>query len=307
MIQKTHVLSNIHLFTLSIRILSFALCIMIKTSFSQVPVCMDGRCRQQSPRVSIITSVFKGDEFIKGFMEDITSQTIFSKTDAFGNFYCELILINANSPHSEEQVITPYLEKHPNIIYEKLEVDPGLYAVWNEAIKKASGEFITNANLDDRLAPDSLEYHLTYFEKHPETDIVYSNNYWTEEKNETFQEREKKQVYLSNTLDNGGNMWSTAPSFSAQALISGLTCGHHPMWRKSIHSRFGWFDTNYKSAADWDMWCRAYIGGAKFGKLPQFLGSYYRNPVGLSTAEKDQPRIHREAREIYEKYKNLIK
>jgi len=79
------------------------------------------------------------------------------------------------------------------------------------------------------------------------------------------------------------------------------------MWRKSIHPRFGWFDTSYKSAADWDMWCRAFIGGAKFAKLSQFLGSYYRNPVGLSTATNDQDRIHKEAASIYNKYKDQIK
>jgi glycosyltransferase involved in cell wall biosynthesis len=240
-------------------------------------------------------------------MEDITSQTLFSKKDAVGNFYCELIIINAHSPHSEEKVIAPYLEKYPNIIYEKLDFDPGLYAVWNRAIEKSRGEFVTNANLDDRLAPQSLELHLDYFEKHPETDIVYSNNYWTEEKNETFEKREQKQAVMGATLDNQGSFWSTTPPFSAHALISGLTVGHHPMWRKSIHARFGWFDITYKSAGDWEMWCRSYVGGARFAKLPQFLGSYYKNPTGLSTSEKDQPRIHKEAREVYEKYKNLIK
>lgn len=274
---------------------------------ADIGTCTDGHCIQSKPRVSIITSVFKGDEFIEGFMKDITEQTIFSKKDENGSYVCELLLINANSPGSEEKIIAPYLEKYPNIVYEKLQADPGLYAVWNRAIEKAQGEFITNANIDDRLAPQSLELHLAYFENHPEADIVYSNNYWTEEKNETFQEREKKQPELSQTLDNGGSVWSTTPPFSPRALISGLTCGHHPMWRKSIHARFGWFDTQYKSAADWDMWCRAYIGGAQFAKLPEFLGSYYKNPQGLSTATNDQDRIHKEANSIYTKYVNAIR
>ena len=36
-----------------------------------------------------------------------------------------------------------------NIVYEKLDEDPGIYGVWNKAIEMSSGEYITNANLDN--------------------------------------------------------------------------------------------------------------------------------------------------------------
>ena len=82
-----------------------------------------------SPEVSIITSIWNGDEFIEGFLADITKQTVFSK--------CELILINASSPGNEEPIIKNYMTLYPNIIYERLPQDPGLYAVWNLSLKKA--------------------------------------------------------------------------------------------------------------------------------------------------------------------------
>src|SRR3990167_11330890 len=100
------------------------------------------QCSGQPPPISIITSVYNGGQFINGFMEDITQQTIFDQ--------CELIMINANSPGNEEAVIKKYMQKYPNIIYKKLDKDPGLYAVWTLAIQMAQGEYITNANLDDR-------------------------------------------------------------------------------------------------------------------------------------------------------------
>ena len=74
-----------------------------------------------NPRVSIISSIYKGDEFIEGFMKDIVQQTMFDQY--------ELLLINANSPGNEEEVIKGYLAKYPNIRYIKLEEDPGLYGV----------------------------------------------------------------------------------------------------------------------------------------------------------------------------------
>ena len=57
------------------------------------------------PKISLITSVFDGDEFIQGFLEDITRQTIFKDK-------CELVLVNANSPGNEEEVIKKYMEKY---------------------------------------------------------------------------------------------------------------------------------------------------------------------------------------------------
>jgi cellulose synthase/poly-beta-1,6-N-acetylglucosamine synthase-like glycosyltransferase len=96
------------------------------------------------PKISIITSVYDGDDHIEGFLEDITRQTIFKEK-------CELILINANSPGNEEEVINQYLKKFPdNIVYKRLDKDPGIYGVWNMGIELSTGEFLTNANLDDR-------------------------------------------------------------------------------------------------------------------------------------------------------------
>lgn len=74
----------------------------------------------QAPLVTIITSVYNGDKFIEGFMKDITRQTIYNQ--------CEHIIINANSPGNEEPVIKKYMQKYPNIIYQRLEM-------WVRAVK----------------------------------------------------------------------------------------------------------------------------------------------------------------------------
>ena len=51
-----------------------------------------------NPKISIITSLYKGGEYIKGFLEDIVNQTIFKDK-------CELIIIDANSPDNEKDII----------------------------------------------------------------------------------------------------------------------------------------------------------------------------------------------------------
>ena len=67
-------------------------------------------------------------------------------------------------------------EKYPdNIVYHKLEEDPGIYGVWNMGVEMATGEFLTNANLDDRKAPHALEAHARALYADPTVDLVYGD------------------------------------------------------------------------------------------------------------------------------------
>ena len=218
------------------------------------------------PTVSIITSVYNGDEFIKGFLEDITQQTIFSD--------CELLLINAHSPGNEERIITEYMQVYPNIFYLRLKKDPGLYAVWNIGIMLARGEFITNANLDDRRNPECLELQAKALKEDPEVDLVYGHFVITEKPNETF-----AQHTPCGLVDPG--------PFDPKKLFKCLP-GPMPLWRKSLHENYGFFDEQFLYAGDLEMWNRAASLGAQFKKIDIVAGIFYQNPQGLSTNEDPQ-------------------
>ena len=239
-----------------------------------------------TPKISIITSVYDGDCFIEGFLQDITQQTIFDQ--------CELILINANSPGNEEPIIKKYMNMHPNIIYAKLDSDPGLYATWNMAIKVAQGIYITNANLDDRLAHDCYEVHAAHLDEYTDVDLVYSDKYITKQPNETFDKHT-------------GSKWAPSPQATRENMNECWPCAN-PMWRKSLHDRFGLFDEEYRCSGDWEMWLRALQGGAQLKKVPGYYLLYYHNPKGLSTGwcyrsdnKRDQKKIA-EDKKIIERY-----
>jgi len=193
------------------------------------------------PRISLITSLFKGDTFIKGFLEDITRQTIFNQ--------CELIIINAASPGNEEPIIMEYVHKFPNIVYIRLKKDPGIYAVWNMAVHMARGEFIGNANVDDRLHPQCYELFMNALLAHPEIDLVYSDYYNSMVANELYENNDHKSI-------------KHLPEFSAQALFQGICLpNNHPLWRKSIQAKCGYFDEWYKIIGDYEMWLRMVAHG----------------------------------------------
>jgi hypothetical protein len=213
-------------------------------------------------KISLITSLYNGDKHLKGFLDNITSQTIFEK--------CELIIINANSPGNEEAMIKEYMKKFPNIIYKKLNKDPGIYGCWDMGIQMSTGNFISNANLDDRRSIQQLEIMAEELIRNEEIDLVYSECLVTNSENETYSKNTSMgQIYPSQ-------------EFSNENMIKCLP-GPMPLWRRSMHDSAGEFDSSYKFAGDWDMWLRAVKTGSKFKKVFGSYGLYHNNPQGLTT------------------------
>jgi glycosyltransferase involved in cell wall biosynthesis len=238
------------------------------------------------PKISLFASVYRADEYIEQYLDDVTRQTIFKEK-------CELVLVNPNSPGNEEEIIKKYMEKYPNIVYKKLDHDPGIYDTWNEAIKLCSGEYITNANLDDRKAPFSLEKHAKALFANPDVDLVYADSYIMHEPN-------KRWEHVSNNTER-----YNFEDFSLEAMLRGNPPHNNPMWRKKLHESNGWFDQKYKSAGDWDFWLRCAFNGAKYKKINEVLGVYYHNPKGMSTNPEHVSWKREHEKEIFKKYLNI--
>lgn len=275
--------------TILIKVLGMKIFLRSILLLGVVILCNMQFTRAFDPRVSIITSIYKGDFFIAGFLQDITQQTIFDE--------CELILINANSPGNEEETIAPYLQRYKNIKYIKLSEDPGIYGVWNLGIKLARAEYVTNANLDDRLHFECYQKHAQFLDDNPDVDLVYSGCYFTRVANETFEHNSSQgdTVLHSVTEFNRFKMFVDGYPFP----------NNHPMWRKSMHIKYGLFDATYKSSGDMEMWLRAaFLGDAKFEYYPEILSLYYSNPLGLST--RPDSLVYKENDRIKKTYRDLL-
>tara|TARA_R110000824_G_scaffold232511_1_gene420563 strand:+ start:3866 stop:5863 length:1998 start_codon:yes stop_codon:yes gene_type:complete len=244
---------------------------------------------EELPKISLITSLYDADEHIEQLMDDVTRQTIFEEK-------CEWIIINANSPGNEEKVIQKYLKKYPNnIVYKKLDEDPGIYAVWNKAIELATGEYVTNINCDDRRTPDALEKQAKALALNSDVDLVYNDSYVVNEPN----------IQIENIPDLSKAQRYAFSQFSIEGMLQGNLPHNNPMWKKKLHDDFGYFEEKYNSAADWDMWLKCALGGSKFMKLNEILGIYYYNPKGISTNPENNDWKRKEELEIYKKYQKV--
>jgi glycosyltransferase involved in cell wall biosynthesis len=191
--------------------------------------------------------------------------------------------------------IKQFIEKYPdNIRYERLENDPGIYAVWNKAIEMSTGEYITNINCDDRRKPDGLEQQAAILMSNKDCDLVYNDSYIVQTPNVSWED-----------IDPTATQRYNFEQFSKEAMLRGNLPHNNPMWRRSMHNKNGLFDEVLKSCADSDMWMRSVLNGSKFKMIPEILGLYYFNPEGMSTGKKNAKERMEEEKLKDLKYINL--
>ncbi|MCJ7729058.1 MAG: glycosyltransferase, partial [Sedimentisphaerales bacterium] len=182
--------------------------------------------------ITAVVSTYNAEKYMEGRLEDLEGQTIADRL--------EIIVVDSGSQQNEGQIVKRFQKRYDNIKYIRTEKREPIYKAWNRAIKQASGKYITNANADDRLQKETLEYMVKAMEKHPDVALVYCDQDWVDEV--------------------GGNVVQEylTPEFSRFGLLCGdCYISSNPVWRKSIHEEFGYFEEDILcSSGDWEFWLR---------------------------------------------------
>lgn len=250
-----------------------------KTPFTVSP-------RDEVLRVSAITSLFRGGEFIEQFMDNMASQTIFDK-------YTELLIIDADSPENEAETIERYTKNHPNIRYKRMNHCVGIYEAWNIGVEMSRGKYLTNANLDDLRREDSFEIQAGALDAMPFVDVVYQDFFYSFAPDMSWEE-----------VASYGHK-SDLPVVTPYNMLRFNSPHNAPMWRRNLHDEMGLFDSSMKSAGDYEFWMRCMTKQKTFFKVNEPHVVYYQNPKGLSTRADTRGVI--EAREVTRRYsKDLI-
>jgi glycosyltransferase involved in cell wall biosynthesis len=241
----------------------------------------------RAPRrlISAIASMYRGGRFIERFLQNITGQTCFRD-------YCELIIVDANSPEGEYEVIKPYLARFENIRYVRINHRIGVYDAWNIGVEAAKGDYLTNTNVDDLRSAESLELQAGVLDNLPFADVVYQDFYYTFDPTLSFEEVARFGYR------------SRLPLVTPYTLMAYNPPHNAPMWRRRLHDELGLFDTSYQSAGDYEFWMRCLAAGKTFFKMNEPHVVYYQNPNGLST--RPGTRGFAETKAIHRKYDRLL-
>ncbi len=192
-------------------------------------------------RVTAIISIYKAAHDIEACLEDLIAQDLFQQGEL------EIVCIDAASPENEKQRVGDLVSKHPQqISWHRLESRVGLYTAWNFAIERARGEFITNANTDDRHANNCIRLLMEALENDMSLGMVYGSQKTTRTQNANFEDVDYRDSNVS-------------PRFFAPNLLLAHPCGCQPMFRKSVWQELGGFDESYEVIGDYEFTLRVAV------------------------------------------------
>lgn len=211
-----------------------------------------------SIRVSVITSVYRGKDYLTQFFENVRSQTYFDDL--------EIVLIHNEPPPKELQIVNEFKDQYPDhiqhIVIDKVEQ---IGASWNKGCIKAKGEFLAIWNVDDRRTDLSIESQVEALDNSPFAVMSYGDYYRVPQYGST-----------------EGVLVST-PEFSLPLFKRSFPQGGaFYMWRKEIINAVGGFDEQL-IAHDYDFSLRIAVNGLNMIHTNSLLGYFTDSGDGLST------------------------
>lgn len=210
-----------------------------------------------SPRVSVVMSVFNGEQYLKPAMESILDQTY----DQF-----EFIIVDNRSTDETINIIQGFDDPRIKLIVNA--VNLGQSGALNVGIRSSRGEFIARMDADDISLRTRLETQVAFLDANPEVSVVGS---WA-----TFIDREGKKIedFYAPTETNEVTLFmSGSPELS-------FGCNLHPalMLRRECFDEIGLYDeTNSKKRGypqDYELWSKMIYAGKNFANIDQKLFHY---------------------------------
>ncbi len=135
--------------------------------------------------------------------------------------------------------------------------DNGQAAAINVGFARTKGEIMGWINSDDVLLPGALAFVGDFFHRHPEVDVVYGHRMLIDEND--------RQIgrWVMPAHDDAVLSWA---DFVPQETL---------FWRRRIWDKAGGkVDESFRFALDWDLLVRFREAGARFARLPRFLGGF---------------------------------
>lgn len=213
------------------------------------------------PAVSIIMPAYNVAPYIGAAIESVCAQTF---TD------WELLITDDGSTDETHAIAESYVSSQPRIRLLR-QVNGGISAARNTALREASGAFIAILDSDDLWSPAYLAAQMELLRMHPDVDIV-TGNAW----------------FLGGPQDGQPALPTPdpRPTPDLTSLLADETSVFvMSVFRRRVYDTVGGFDESMRCNEDYDFWLRAAIAGFRFHRNDRLLGHYRRRADSLSAAE----------------------
>jgi hypothetical protein len=237
------------------------------------------------PLVSVIGVAYKMHHLVPGWLSNYALQTIHE----LGGKGAELLIADVElSLPLLLYILGARLFLNLPIRLVPFEVDPGLYESWNSLIRLSRSRYITNFNPDDRKLPDHLASLCLLLEQSGAEAAASACHVLRFEPGDSIPITSSeidciKETWWSGDSDSIGVSYLTTRQLFREPELGSYRANNilhsMPVWRRSLHSRYGFFDeTSFGTYADYAFWIAVLSAGenALFVDAPLYLFSVVR-------------------------------
>lgn len=210
----------------------------------------------QSKKISAIVSIYKGEKYLQGFLDNVATQTVFDQLD--------LVVVHNEPTANEVSVIQKFQAKYQGVLNHIVVARESLAVSTNRAIRAAKGEYVCIWNVDDLRTQNSLEMMAKTLDEDPAAGFTYGDF-----------------SIVKRWLGKEGRKVS-CPEFSKKEFVQSMFTGPFYMWRKILCEKIGYWDEQCRQGADFDFSSRLAVESTG-KKTNGLLGYYLDEGLGMST------------------------
>jgi GT2 family glycosyltransferase len=212
------------------------------------------------PRISVLTPVYNTPpDLLQLLIDSVRAQ-----------WYpdWQLCLADDASTRAETRAMLDGIDgSDPRIRVVRQSVNGGISAATNAALDAADGEFVALLDHDDEIAPDALLEVVELLNRHPDADVVY-----TDEDKLDFDGTHVEPFFK--------------PDWSPEYLNSTMFLGHLVVYRRAIVEAAGRFRSAFDGSQDYDLALRVAERTDRIHHVPRVL-YHWRKIQGSAAASAD--------------------
>jgi glycosyltransferase involved in cell wall biosynthesis len=203
-----------------------------------------GRVAGRNPLVSIVVPAYNHCRFVVAALDSARRQTYAQ---------IEIVVIDDGSTDGTARVVAQYVEAHPDVRWTFVEQpNRGAPAAINEAVRRASGDYIAILASDDGFHPKRVETLLGALQSSGAL-LAFSNVHFVDEAGAALDERHPRVGELARRIEE----IAAHPSIELALMDSNVVISTgNLMFARQLADKLGGFQ-NYRDCHDWDFILRA--------------------------------------------------